>query len=190
MNGDRPAAREGCSPWHLSTSPDHPVRAVCDKFAHAVRTAKFVARKQWVITGADDMFVRVYNHNTMEKIKSFEAHTDYIRCAAVRCRRRRRLFCCGPACMTRFGMRCRVVRLARALLLSITGKRGIAASTTADAVRCQSLKRESRRLSSCILPASIAVQTLRRSEQGTHRCAGVWRCTRRSHSSCPAQTTC
>jgi len=44
-----------------------------------VRTAKFVARKQWVITGADDMYIRVYNHNTMEKIKSFEAHTDYIR---------------------------------------------------------------------------------------------------------------
>jgi len=45
----------------------------------AVRTAKFVARKQWVVAGADDMFIRVYNHNTMEKIKSFEAHTDYIR---------------------------------------------------------------------------------------------------------------
>ena len=45
-----------------------------------MRTAKFVARKQWVVTGADDMFIRVYNHNTMEKIKTFEAHTDYIRC--------------------------------------------------------------------------------------------------------------
>ena len=47
-----------------------------------MRTAKFVARKQWVVAGADDMFIRVYNHNTMEKIKSFEAHTDYIRCSA------------------------------------------------------------------------------------------------------------
>ena len=47
-----------------------------------MRTAKFVARKQWVVTGADDMYIRVYNHNTMEKIKSFEAHTDYIRCGA------------------------------------------------------------------------------------------------------------
>ena len=46
-----------------------------------MRTAKFVARKQWVVTGADDMYIRVYNHNTMEKIKSFEAHTDYIRFA-------------------------------------------------------------------------------------------------------------
>ena len=44
-----------------------------------VRTAKFVARKQWVITGADDMLIRVYNYNTMDKVKVFEAHTDYIR---------------------------------------------------------------------------------------------------------------
>ena len=49
----------------------------------AVRTSKFVARKQWVVCGADDMFVRVYNYNTMDKIKAFEAHTDYIRSLAV-----------------------------------------------------------------------------------------------------------
>jgi len=29
------------------------------------------------------MFVRVYNYNTMDKVKSFEAHTDYIRSIAV-----------------------------------------------------------------------------------------------------------
>lgn len=48
-----------------------------------VRTAKFVARKQWIVCGSDDMFVRVYNYNTMDKVKSFEAHTDYIRSIAV-----------------------------------------------------------------------------------------------------------
>ncbi|OAY85461.1 Coatomer subunit beta'-1 [Ananas comosus] len=48
-----------------------------------VRSAKFIARKQWVVAGADDMFIRVYNYNTMDKIKVFEAHTDYIRCVAV-----------------------------------------------------------------------------------------------------------
>lgn len=48
-----------------------------------VRTCKFVARKQWVITGSDDMCIRVFNYNTMEKLKSFEAHSDYIRCIAV-----------------------------------------------------------------------------------------------------------
>ncbi len=46
-----------------------------------MRTAKFIARKQWIVCGADDMFVRVYNYNTMDKVKAFEAHTDYIRCA-------------------------------------------------------------------------------------------------------------
>ena len=50
---------------------------------YAVRTAKFVARKQWIVCGSDDMFVRVYNYNTMDKVKSFEAHTDYIRSIAV-----------------------------------------------------------------------------------------------------------
>ncbi|GFZ11808.1 coatomer, beta' subunit [Actinidia rufa] len=47
------------------------------------RSAKFIARKQWVVAGADDMFIRVYNYNTMDKVKVFEAHTDYIRCVAV-----------------------------------------------------------------------------------------------------------
>ena len=28
------------------------------------------------------MFVRVYNYNTTEMVKAFEAHTDYIRCHA------------------------------------------------------------------------------------------------------------
>eukprot|EP00878_Enallax_costatus_P025093 GHUV01026814.1.p1 GENE.GHUV01026814.1~~GHUV01026814.1.p1 ORF type:complete len:321 (+),score=98.35 GHUV01026814.1:95-1057(+) len=48
-----------------------------------VRAAKFIARKQWVVCGADDMQLRVYNYNTMDKIKQFEAHTDYIRSIAV-----------------------------------------------------------------------------------------------------------
>ncbi len=48
-----------------------------------MRTAKFVTRKQWIITGSDDMNIRVYNYNTMEKLKTFEAHSDYIRCIAV-----------------------------------------------------------------------------------------------------------
>lgn len=48
-----------------------------------VRSAKFVARKQWIITGADDMLIRVYNYNTMDKVKVFEAHTDYIRSDAA-----------------------------------------------------------------------------------------------------------
>lgn len=33
-----------------------------------VRAAKFVARRQWVVAGADDMMIRVYNYNTMDKV--------------------------------------------------------------------------------------------------------------------------
>lgn len=49
----------------------------------AVRSAKFIPRKQWVVACSDDMFIRVYNYNTMDKVKQFEAHTDYIRCVIV-----------------------------------------------------------------------------------------------------------
>lgn len=55
----------------------------CPNFLFAVRSAKFVTRKQWVVAAADDMCIRVYNYNTMDKVKVFEAHTDYIRCVAV-----------------------------------------------------------------------------------------------------------
>jgi coatomer subunit beta' len=44
-----------------------------------VRCAKFIVRKQWIVAGTDDMHLRVYNYNTMEKVKAWEAHTDYIR---------------------------------------------------------------------------------------------------------------
>ncbi|NXU40130.1 COPB2 protein, partial [Drymodes brunneopygia] len=53
---------------------------VCDL---PVRAAKFVARKNWVVTGADDMQIRVFNYNTLERVHMFEAHSDYIRCIAV-----------------------------------------------------------------------------------------------------------
>ncbi|KAK1900242.1 Coatomer subunit beta' [Dissostichus eleginoides] len=48
-----------------------------------VRVAKFVARKHWVIAGADDMQIRVFNYNTLERVYMFEAHSDYIRCIVV-----------------------------------------------------------------------------------------------------------
>ena len=48
-----------------------------------VRAARFIASKQWLVTGSDDMQIRVYNYNTMERLRSFEAHTDYIRSLAV-----------------------------------------------------------------------------------------------------------
>lgn len=48
-----------------------------------VRAAVFVPRKNWVITGSDDMQIRVFNYNTLERVHSFEAHSDYVRCIAI-----------------------------------------------------------------------------------------------------------
>lgn len=48
-----------------------------------VRCGVFVPRKQWIIVGADDMYIRCYNYNTMEKVSVFEAHVDYIRSLTV-----------------------------------------------------------------------------------------------------------
>lgn len=33
--------------------------------------------------GQDDMQIRVFNYNTLERVHMFEAHSDYIRCIAV-----------------------------------------------------------------------------------------------------------
>jgi len=48
-----------------------------------VRCAKFISRKQWFVVASDDMRIRIFNYNTMEKIKEVEGHADYIRCLEV-----------------------------------------------------------------------------------------------------------
>ena len=48
-----------------------------------VHAAKFVVCKSWVVRGSDDMQIRVINYNTLEKVDTFEAHTDYIRSIIV-----------------------------------------------------------------------------------------------------------
>ena len=63
-----------CSSLSLSLSLPHSL---------PVRAAKFVVRKSWVVTGSDDMQIRVFNYNTLEKVHTFEAHTDYIRSIIV-----------------------------------------------------------------------------------------------------------
>ena len=34
---------------------------------------------EWVLAGSDDMHVRVYNYNTGDLVKQFEAHGDFVR---------------------------------------------------------------------------------------------------------------
>ncbi|VDO33932.1 unnamed protein product [Heligmosomoides polygyrus] len=48
-----------------------------------VRAAKFIPRKSWIVTGSDDMHVRVFNYNTLERVHQFEAHSDYLRSIVV-----------------------------------------------------------------------------------------------------------
>lgn len=48
-----------------------------------VRCVRFIPRLQSFVCGTDDMMIRVFNYNTMEKTKSFLAHEDYIRGIAV-----------------------------------------------------------------------------------------------------------
>ncbi|KAK2704579.1 hypothetical protein QYM36_016841 [Artemia franciscana] len=48
-----------------------------------VRAGKFIARKNWIITGSDDYRITVFNYNTLERQHVVDAHMDYIRCLAV-----------------------------------------------------------------------------------------------------------
>ena len=38
-----------------------------------IRCGRFIARKQWIVFGCDDMKVRVYNYNTGEKVGVFRS---------------------------------------------------------------------------------------------------------------------
>ncbi|CCW69365.1 unnamed protein product [Phytomonas sp. Hart1] len=48
-----------------------------------VRCVRFIPKLQSFVCGCDDMNLRVYNYNTMERTKVFQAHIDYIRSIAV-----------------------------------------------------------------------------------------------------------
>ncbi|CAB1348140.1 unnamed protein product, partial [Coregonus sp. 'balchen'] len=50
--------------WNHETQTLVKTFEVCDQ---PVRVAKFVARKHWVIAGADDMQIHVFNYNTLER---------------------------------------------------------------------------------------------------------------------------
>jgi coatomer subunit beta' len=62
--------------WDTETSSLVKSWEVCDL---PVRSCKFIARRSQFISASDDMRLRIYNYNTMEKIKDIEAHADYIR---------------------------------------------------------------------------------------------------------------
>lgn len=49
----------------------------------AVRSAKFIARENWIVAATDDKNIHVYNYDKMEKIVEFAEHKDYIRSLAA-----------------------------------------------------------------------------------------------------------
>ena len=48
-----------------------------------IRCVHFIACKNWFVARSDDFQLRVFNYNTHDKVASFEAHPDYIRCLAI-----------------------------------------------------------------------------------------------------------
>jgi len=74
----------GCVVMFDIEKPTEPILSV--KVSHLpVRCVKFVEKKQWFITGSDDMYVRVYKHTSpsAELVREFQAHDDYIRSVEV-----------------------------------------------------------------------------------------------------------
>eukprot|EP00520_Triparma_pacifica_P000280 CAMPEP_0118664034 /NCGR_PEP_ID=MMETSP0785-20121206/17778_1 /TAXON_ID=91992 /ORGANISM="Bolidomonas pacifica, Strain CCMP 1866" /LENGTH=1017 /DNA_ID=CAMNT_0006557875 /DNA_START=18 /DNA_END=3071 /DNA_ORIENTATION=- len=66
--------------WDYETTALYKSFAVSDL---PIRCAKFIIRKNWFICASDDMKLRVFNFNTGEKVKEWEAHSDYIRTVEV-----------------------------------------------------------------------------------------------------------
>uniref|UniRef100_A0A6A7G7K8 Coatomer subunit beta' n=2 Tax=Hirondellea gigas TaxID=1518452 RepID=A0A6A7G7K8_9CRUS len=69
--------------WNFESETLEKTFEVADPPGTPVRCAKFISRKQWFVTGSDDMMIRVFNYNTMEKVKTWDGHGDYIRSLAV-----------------------------------------------------------------------------------------------------------
>lgn len=44
-----------------------------------MRCVRYVPRMNWIISASDDCFIRVFDFDTREEVRSFKAHDDYIR---------------------------------------------------------------------------------------------------------------
>ncbi|WVZ01142.1 hypothetical protein V8G54_027211 [Vigna mungo] len=66
--------------WNYQTKAEEKSLKVSES---PVRSAKFIARENWIVAATDDKYIRVYSYDKMEKIVEFEEHKDYIRSLAV-----------------------------------------------------------------------------------------------------------
>jgi len=84
-------------PWVLSALHngkvqiwDYETNVVIKRFEVSelpVRSAKFIVSKDWIVVGGDDKFLHVFDIDTLEEVKQWEAHLDYIRCIDVHSQR-------------------------------------------------------------------------------------------------------
>lgn len=44
---------------------------------------KFIAERNLLVVSSDDLKLRVYNYNTIEKVKEIDAHSDLIRSIVI-----------------------------------------------------------------------------------------------------------
>ncbi|EDW85198.1 uncharacterized protein Dwil_GK12739 [Drosophila willistoni] len=51
--------------------------------AKPVRCAKFIERKNWIVTGSDDGMIRIYDVKSLAPIHSFKGHSDFVRSIIV-----------------------------------------------------------------------------------------------------------
>eukprot|EP00792_Barthelona_sp_PAP020_P006887 TRINITY_DN3079_c2_g1_i1.p1 TRINITY_DN3079_c2_g1~~TRINITY_DN3079_c2_g1_i1.p1 ORF type:complete len:803 (+),score=235.25 TRINITY_DN3079_c2_g1_i1:39-2447(+) len=54
-----------------------------DVSSEPLRACKFIERMNWFIVGGDDHYCRIFDLNTLEKVVTFEAALDYVRCIEV-----------------------------------------------------------------------------------------------------------
>ncbi|XP_028788950.1 coatomer subunit beta'-3-like [Neltuma alba] len=66
--------------WNYNTKTEEKSFKISES---PVRSAKFIARENWIVAATDDKFIRVYNYKNTEKVTEFEAHKDFIRSLAV-----------------------------------------------------------------------------------------------------------
>uniref|UniRef100_A0A0D3HJJ2 Protein kinase domain-containing protein n=1 Tax=Oryza barthii TaxID=65489 RepID=A0A0D3HJJ2_9ORYZ len=85
-NPDIPIDAHPTEPWILTGNIFGSVDILnCDtQFAYATSAAKLIARKQWLVVGYHDGFIRVYTYESpVQQVKRFKAHSWNITCLDV-----------------------------------------------------------------------------------------------------------
>ncbi|XP_061371105.1 coatomer subunit beta'-3-like [Gastrolobium bilobum] len=66
--------------WNYQTKTEEKSFTFTD---YPVRSAKFIARENWVVAASDDKYIRIYSYDEARKMGAFKEHNDFIRSLAV-----------------------------------------------------------------------------------------------------------